>query len=205
MIGCAPRRNIILTKNRKSISYTLPWTKWSLYLKSFRAFFFLSFPHTLYSKGPWVTLPNSHCILSCDWQHSYQHLSIVLYCRTQHVFPLWKNYIMSQEVSFLQQNQRICSVKSLQTRKEDRLILEQLFKVHTLAAESLFHSPVPANSSMQHVPNVFSPVKWTRPEQRIEFVLVCWAFLYIKCNCFSYWPLLRSSDKTVWFLLGQML
>lgn len=76
---------------------------------------------------------------------------------------------MSQEVSFLQQNQRICSVKALQIRKEDKLILEQLFKVHMLAAESLFHSPVPANSSMQHVPNVLlsSKMNKTRTMNRV--------------------------------------
>lgn len=78
---------------------------------------------------------------------------------------------MSQEVSFLQQNQRIFSVKALQVRKEDKLILVKLFKVHMLAAESSLHSLAPANSPTHHVPNVLLPSE--KHMTRMSIVCTC--------------------------------
>lgn len=98
------------------------------------------------------------------------------------MFPLWKNYIMSQEVFFspTEPTDMLCQGFANKKKKKIKQLqtLVQLFKVHMLAAESLFHSSDPANSSMQYITNVFLLVKQTRRGWRIEFVVVWCPFLY---------------------------
>lgn len=77
----------------------------------------------------------------------------------------------------------------LQIRKEDKLILGRLMP----AAECRSTAQPQAIHLGTVSPVSCSPGKQTRPGRGAEFVLVCYAILYIKCNCFLDWPLPRSA------------